>query len=158
MASVRKCCDFYRGCSGREAASSIRRSMSAASVWSICYKGAPMKLLRRFLTLGIGASEGTVSGYRRPLGYQQILAATLASATHLTLPTLPNGMLVGYVVIQCEGAASATVRWRDDGTAPTSTVGMILDGGQELAYTGDPTMIPFIVDAGSPILNISYYA
>ena len=117
-----------------------------------------MKLLREFLHLGIGASEGTVSGYRRPLGYQQILTAALSSATHLTLPTLPNGMLVGYIVIQCEGAGTDSVRWRDDGTAPTASVGMMLDGGQELDYTGDPTMIQFIVDAGSPKLNISYYA
>ena len=115
-----------------------------------------MKLLRRFLHLGIGASEGTVSGYRRPLGYQQI--TSLSSATHLTLPTPPAGFLVGYVVIQCEGAGTDSVRWRDDGTAPTSSVGMMLDGGQELDYTGDPTMIQFIVDAGSPKLNISYYA
>jgi hypothetical protein len=117
-----------------------------------------MKLLREFLHLGIGASEGTVSGYRRPLGYQQILAATLASATHLTLPaSIPNGMVVGYVVIQCD-VASAAVRWRDDGTAPTTTVGMILSTGQELDYTGDPTMIQFIASTGSPILNVTYYA
>ena len=116
-----------------------------------------MKLLLRFLHLGIGASEGTVSGYRRPLGYQQILAATLASATHLTPPTPPAGLLVGYMVIQCD-VTSAGVRWRDDGTAPTSTVGMILNAGQELDYSGDATMIQFIASTGSPILNVSYYA
>ena len=56
-----------------------------------------MKLLLRFLHLGIGASEGTVSGYRRPLGYQQIVATALVSATHLTPPTPPAGLLVGYM-------------------------------------------------------------
>lgn len=110
----------------------------------------------RFLWLGIGASEATTSGYRRPLGYQQI--TSFAAATHLTLPTPPAGFIVGYTVIQCEGASTDTTRWRDDGTAPTSSVGMMLIGGQELDYTGDPTMIQFIVDAGSPKLNISYYA
>ena len=115
-----------------------------------------MKRLLRFFWLGATANEATVSGYRRPLGYQQI--TSLASATQLTLPTPPAGSNVGYVVIQCEGAGTDSVRWRDDGTAPTASVGMMLDGGQELDYTGDPTMIQFIVDAGSPKLNISYYA
>jgi len=118
-----------------------------------------MNLLLRFLCPGVGASEATVSGYRRPLGYQQITAGTLASATHLTLPTVPanSGLIPGYVVIQCE-TTSTSVRWRDDGTAPTSSVGMILSAGQELDYSGDLTMIQFIAASGSPILNVSYYA
>jgi hypothetical protein len=87
-------------------------------------------MLRDYLRLPIGASEAVVSGYRRPLGYQQILAATLASAQSLTLPTPPDGSGVGYVVIQCQGTAGTdSVRWRDDGTAPTSTVGMQLGAG-----------------------------
>lgn len=117
-----------------------------------------MLLLKPYLTLGIGASMGTVSGYRRPMGYQQILAATLAASTGLTLPTVANsGLVPGYAVIQCD-VASASVRWRDDGTAPTSTVGMILSTGQELDYSGDLTMIRFIVATGAPILNVTFYA
>lgn len=111
----------------------------------------------RYLTLGVGASMATVSAYRRPMGYQQILAATLAASTALTLPTVANsGLVPGYAVIQCD-VASTAVRWRDDGVAPTSTVGMILSTGQELDYSGDLTMIRFIASTGSPILNISYY-
>jgi hypothetical protein len=114
--------------------------------------------LRRFLTLGIGSSMATVSGYRRPMGYQQILAATLAAATKLTLPVVANtGLVPGYAVIQCE-VASAVVRWRDDGTNPTTTVGMTLAAPNELDYSGDLTMITFIASTGSPILNITYYA
>lgn len=97
----------------------------------------------------------TVSAYRRPLGYQQLTLT--GTAQKLTLPTLPAGFLVGYVVIQCEGTTSSA-RWRDDGTAPTSSVGMILSTGQELDYSGDMTMIQFITSTGSPILDISFYA
>lgn len=114
-----------------------------------------MKLLLRFLTLGTSRDGATVSAYRRPLGYQQLTLT--ASAAHLTLPAPPSGSVIGYVVIQCEGT-SAVARWRDDGTAPTATVGMILNSGQELDYTGDPSSIQFIVGSGSPILDISYYA
>lgn len=109
----------------------------------------------KFLYLGATRDGATVSAYRRPLGYQQLTLT--GTAQKLTLPTPPAGMLIGYVVIQCEGT-TATARWRDDGTAPTSTVGMILSTGQELDYTGDPSMIQFIVGTGSPVLDISYYA
>lgn len=118
-----------------------------------------IRLLRRFVILPATPSEATISGYRRPLGYQQITAGTLASATNLTLPTpiAHGGFLPGYAIIQCE-VTSAAVRWRDDGTAPTSTVGMNLLAGQELDYSGDLTTIQFILSAGSPILNVSFYA
>jgi len=96
----------------------------------------------------------TVSAYRRPLGYQQLTLTTNSLA--LTLPTPPAGGSVGYAVIQCEGT-SAAARWRDDGTAPTSSVGMTLSTGAELDYSGDLTMIRFIIGSGSPVLNISYY-
>src|SRR5487761_194397 len=114
-----------------------------------------MKLLRRFLRLGAARDGATVSAYRRPLGYQQLTLTS--SAQHLTIPAPPAGMVVGYVVIQCE-TTSAVARWRDDGTAPTATVGMSLNAGQELDYAGDPPMIQFIIGSGSPILDISYYA
>lgn len=99
--------------------------------------------------------EATVTGYRRPLGYQQISNAALASAVGLTLPTLPAGSLgVGYVVIQCQGG---TVRWRDDGTAPSASVGMTIPQGAELDYVGEPSAIKFIVSTGSPTLDVSFY-
>ncbi len=101
-------------------------------------------------------SARVIAGSRVPRGYQQILTATLASATSLTIPTSPTTAY--YAVIQCEGTFGTDyVRWRDDGVAPTSTVGMILNGGQEIDTTTDLATIQFIVGAGAPILNISYY-
>jgi hypothetical protein len=50
------------------------------------------------------------------------------------------------------------VRWRDDGTAPTASVGMPLAVGVPLQYDGDLTNIKFIETAASAKLNISYYA
>ncbi len=111
------------------------------------------------------ANEAVVTGNRRPLGYQQILAAPLAAAAvSLTIPTIPNGVNgVGLVVVQVEGGS---VRWRDDGTAPTSTVGMLIgsstgtagDLAGELDYTGEIAKLQFIKSGGTPILNVSYYA
>lgn len=82
------------------------------------------------------------------LGYQQI--TSLSAATNLTVPA--NATMAVIVV---EGQS---VRWRDDGTAPTSTVGMPLAVGSSLNYDGDLKKVQFIQQASGGILNISYYA
>jgi hypothetical protein len=99
-------------------------------------------------------SEAVVTGYRQPLGYQQISAATLAASTALTLPTLTAGRSLGYVMIQANGGI---VRWRDDGTAPTASVGMSIPDGGELNYVGDFKAIRFILSTSAPVLDVSYY-
>jgi hypothetical protein len=90
------------------------------------------------------------------LGYQQI--TSLSSAAALTVPTtdkLGNKQQPTFALIIPEGQA---VRWRDDGTAPTATVGMPLAVGVTLQYDGDLTKIRFIEQVGGAKLNISYYA
>jgi len=114
-----------------------------------------MKLLRNFFRLAANANEAVITGIRRPLGYSQILNATLASSTGIVFPTTLAASPVGYAVIQCQGGA---VRWRDDGTAPTATVGMTIASGAELDYVGDFYAIRFISSSGTPILDISLYA
>ena len=53
---------------------------------------------------------------------------------------------------------SQAVRWRDDGIAPTASVGMPLAVGVTLQYDGDLTQIKFIEQAASAKINITYYA
>ena len=90
------------------------------------------------------------------LGYQQI--TSLSSATGLTVPskdpTTGEKLTPGKAVIICETQA---VRWRDDGTAPTSSVGMPLATGQPLEYDGDLSRIQFIEQTASAKINVSYY-
>lgn len=90
------------------------------------------------------------------LGYQQI--TTLTSATSLTVPiTDVNGLSCrpSIAIITPETQA---VRWRDDGIAPSATVGMPLAVGVTLQYDGDLTKIQFFEQVASAKLNISYYA
>lgn len=90
------------------------------------------------------------------LGYQQI--TTLSSATNLTVPTTDvNGLSCkpSIALITPEGQA---VRWRDDKTSPTATVGMPLAVGVTLQYDGDLTQIKFIEQVSGAKLNISYYS
>jgi len=89
------------------------------------------------------------------LGYQQI--TDLSSAVGLTVPTLaPDGsnQKPTFALIICE---TQGVRWRDDGTNPTASVGMPLAAGVPLQYDGDLNKIKFIQQSSSAKLNISYY-
>jgi len=91
-----------------------------------------------------------------PCGYQQI--TDVSASTALTVP--PAGAIPSNqqpptrCIVTCETSA---VRWRDDGTAPTSGVGYPLAVGQELQYDGDLKRIRFIQQAASAVLNVSYY-
>jgi hypothetical protein len=85
-----------------------------------------------------------------PLGYQQI--TTLTSATLLTVPTGAN---CAFISVE-----SAAVRYRDDGTAPTASIGMplaITSNGPPLIYCGTLSAIQFIQQASSATLNVLYY-
>lgn len=54
-------------------------------------------------------------------------------------------------------ALNQNVRWRDDGTNPTDTVGMRLHAGETMFYVGDLRKIRFIEEAASAQLNVSVY-
>lgn len=83
----------------------------------------------------------------RPLGYQQI-----ADVSASTVLTVPAGAILA--LIQPESQA---VRWRDDGTAPTATVGYPLPVGGELEATGQLDRFKFIEQVSGAKLNVVYY-
>ena len=91
--------------------------------------------------------KDTYSGQLKPLGYQQVTALTTSTA--LTVPEL-----AGRAVLQAE---AQNVRWRDDGVAPTASVGMIIAAGTDIEYNGDLSLIRFIEVAVSAKLNVVYY-
>ena len=82
------------------------------------------------------------------LGYQQI--TSLSASTGLTVPA---GATRAIIIAESQG-----VRWRDDGTAPTASIGMVLPVLVTLSYDGDLSRIQFIQQAASATLNVSYYA
>ena len=82
------------------------------------------------------------------LGYQQI--TSLSASTALTVP---DGATLAVVTPE-----SQSVRWRDDGIAPTASVGMPLTLLTTLSYDGDLKNIRFIQQAASATINVSYYA
>jgi len=90
------------------------------------------------------------------MGYQQI--TSLSSATALTVPQRDLTGLVGTPRIAIITPESQAVRWRDDGVAPTASVGMPLAAGVTLQYDGDLSQIKFIEQVGGAKLNITYYS
>lgn len=85
----------------------------------------------------------------KQLGYQQV--TSLGTAASLTVPAGTT-----YALIQAE---AQNVRWRDDGTAPTASVGMVLLAGSD-AYGFNGTQlakVQFIQVTATAVLNVSYY-
>ena len=90
------------------------------------------------------------------IGYQQITSLTTAQG--LTVPEVDKTGLRQMPTFALITPLTAAVRWRDDGIAPTASIGMPLAAGVTLQYDGDLTRIQFIQNGGTAELNISYYA
>lgn len=86
----------------------------------------------------------------KPLGHQQL--TSLATAASLTVP---DGAQRALMVSQ-----SKDVRWRDDGTSPTTTVGMLIltTADTPFEYLGDLSTFKVIEVDTSAKLDVSYYA
>jgi hypothetical protein len=91
----------------------------------------------------------TLARYK-PLGFQQISAATLAAATPLTVPLGANVAIIKATV--------ASVSWRDDGVAPTAAIGVqMLITDPPLEYSGFLGALQFILAGAGATLSVSYY-
>lgn len=119
-----------------------------------------MKNLSRVLAIAgalllLAGAAVADSGIRRvPCGYQQLTSIDTAST--LTVPTPAScGGAVSAALIKAEAQA---VRYRDDGVAPTTTVGMPLAIGEPgLFYEGTLTKLQFISATAGAKLNVLYY-
>lgn len=87
----------------------------------------------------------------KPLGYRQILAAQVDPGVQLA--GVPDGTSLILIIAEAQA-----IRWRDDGTAPTATVGQPLAAGIELRYTGrSPSNLRFISQTAGAIINLTFY-
>lgn len=86
-------------------------------------------------------------------GFQQVTAAELAAAVALTVPA---GTERAWIQ-----ATGANVRWRADGTSPTAAIGNIVISGAhqplELSIAAGLRTAKFILESGSPLLNVTYF-
>lgn len=84
----------------------------------------------------------------RSLGYVQMTSLSTATA----LPSVPSGTLEALVV--CE---TQNVRWRDDNTNPTASVGMLLQPSQPFPYIGSIPWLKIIETTPSASCGVTYY-
>ncbi len=70
----------------------------------------------------------------------------------VTSLTVPPGATVAQICVE-----NADVRYRDDGGAPTASVGMPVNAGTCFQYAGPLGAIRFVAQRGSPTLDVSYY-
>lgn len=84
----------------------------------------------------------------RYLGYQQVTSFSTVKGLNA-----PPGTTLALVT-----PSTNSVRWRDDGMAPSATVGYPLAAGQELQYDANGwATLQFIPQTGSSVLDILYY-
>lgn len=92
------------------------------------------------------------SGIRRvPCGYWQ---ATVTTLTSVAVPAA-CGTNPSLAVIKAEAQA---IRYRDDGTAPTATVGQpVAVADAPIQYEGAISALQFIAQVSGGIVNILFY-
>jgi hypothetical protein len=99
------------------------------------------------------AQERTSTGFINPLGYCQ-----LTSVSSSTLVSSCSGGIPARTAWAVLCVDTAAIRWRDDGTAPTASVGMPVAAGQCFYYSGTFSTLRVIAQTGSPVVNISFYS
>jgi hypothetical protein len=85
----------------------------------------------------------------------QLTALTLATKIPAATggSAIPDGAELAVIRVEAQN-----LRWRDDGVAPTATVGMlILPADQPYVYTGDLANIQLSAATAGCIVNISFY-
>jgi len=112
--------------------------------------GLPVRLVDQTgASMTTSAGLPTKDGQITPKGFQQITA--LGAVVALTPPA---GATIAVVV-----AETSSVRWRDDGVAPTASVGMLLAAGTYLTFTDtNLAAVQFIQTAAGAVLDVAYYA
>lgn len=81
-----------------------------------------------------------------PVGYRQL--ANLDTAT--AIPNTPPNACRAIISV-----SGAPIRWRDDGTPPTSTVGMPIAAGETVEFLGDVSALQLI--GSGAVVDIALY-
>lgn len=120
-----------------------------------------LKIVAAFALIAIAAPALAQSGNGLqfvPLSYCRLTvdtAATFSSCPATALNSaggIPKGATRAYITTETQA-----VRYRDDGTAPTATIGMPLAVAQTLVYSGTLSKIQFISQTAGAVVNVLFY-
>ena len=107
---------------------------------------------------GTGATAGTVitgqiSGTAGGAGTYQLSATNTTSSASVTSGGIPPQASMAFLQ-----AETADVRYTDDGSAPTTSIGnIVIHGIPGIFYTGTLSKLQFIALSGSPLLDVAFY-
>ena len=117
--------------------------MRAAIVFFLLSCGAAM-------AQGVPTRVGIVPGGVTPLGYCQ-LSVTTAVSLSTCAGGIPAGAMIAFITPE-----TAAIRYRDDGTPPTATVGYPVSVGSQLQYGGPLTAIQIIAQSGTSTVDVYF--
>lgn len=90
----------------------------------------------------------------KPLAYAQL---SVTSATSLAAASGGVATPAGTTRVQLSVEGNG-IRYRDDGTNPTSSVGMPVAAGGSVDYDGDLSALRVVSQTGTATVNVVYYA
>lgn len=94
----------------------------------------------------------------KALGYAQGTVDTATLVSSLTFQGQPAARIPPGTQLLLIQVTAQAARWRDDGTAPTATIGQPLAVGSELRYTAQQfAALQFISQTPGAILNVVAY-
>ena len=93
------------------------------------------------------------------IGVTQVNAAgtVAASFVEASLPAAKQAQFNLKPTLVVINAEAFGLRWRDDGTAPTAAVGMLIPAGGTFEYTGNISALQIINAAAGAIANLAFY-
>ncbi len=105
-----------------------------------------------------GVSAQTQMPYQfQSTGYCQMTTA-LSSAVTVATANCSSGSVPVRVALMSVCVTVAAIRYRDDGTAPTASVGMPVGAGTCINYSGDPRALQIIQQASGAVVDILFYS
>ena len=93
----------------------------------------------------------STAAFGASLGYQQMTGISTAAAANL--PSIPSNAASALIAVEVSG-----IRWRDDNTDPTATVGVPVAAGQTLCYGNEVGRFRVIGQTAGANVNVTYYA
>lgn len=99
---------------------------------------------------------GTYRAERKPLGYRQHTVGNTAIGLADISGGVPQGASYAKIVVETNA-----VRWRDDGTAATSSVGMLQSASTnnefELVSPEQIRQLSIIRNSSDSVISVAYY-
>lgn len=98
------------------------------------------------------AADVRPNGPYAPTGYCQLTLLGSAALLSTCSGGIPARSTIAEICVEAQG-----IRYRDDGTSPTASVGMPIASGVCFQYAGLLTALSIIQQTSGAILNVSFY-